>query len=57
MDCSPQAVAGDLSQFFGCEHAFEQQDRLPDARGAQLERLVEEGHRKPVRFVGDKWKL
>ena len=52
VDCSPQAVAGDIRQLLGCEHPFKQQDRLLDAGCAQLERLIEEGHRKPVRLVG-----
>ncbi|MNT43972.1 hypothetical protein D3C72_1804710 [compost metagenome] len=48
---APQLVLGDQRQLVGFEKAFEQQDRRTDARGAQLQRLLDAGHREAVGLV------
>ncbi|MDQ1094787.1 hypothetical protein QE400_004200 [Xanthomonas sacchari] len=47
-DRAPQPVFGDQRQFLGVEDAFQQQDRRGDAGLAQLQRLLDAGHREAV---------
>ncbi|MOA03688.1 hypothetical protein D3C78_1232080 [compost metagenome] len=45
---APQILLGDQRQFVGFEEALEQQDRRTDAGRAQLQRLLDAGHREAV---------